>query len=94
MTKDDYLQIESSQRQHDEELEHQERMYAIQMAADFSLIPVLKPKITKDGNMFCVLYGENLQEGIAGFGETIHKAVIDFNAQFEKSAKEATDDRD
>ena len=29
---------------------------------------LFKPTLTKDGNMWCALLGENLQEGVAGFG--------------------------
>jgi hypothetical protein len=39
----------------------------------------LKPRITKDGDQWCCLYGENLQEGIAGFGDTPHAAIVAFN---------------
>lgn len=42
-------------------------------------VEALKPKITKDGDMYCCLYGENLQEGIVGFGETPMKAIYEFN---------------
>jgi hypothetical protein len=31
---------------------------------------LIKPKITLDGNMYCCLYGDNLHEGIAGFGKS------------------------
>jgi hypothetical protein len=36
----------------------------------------LVPK--KDGDKWCVLYGENLQEGIAGFGATPDEAIRAF----------------
>lgn len=42
----------------------------------FNLIPY------KDGNMWCYLMGENLQEGIAGFGKTPYLAALDFNKSF------------
>lgn len=29
---------------------------------------VFKPSLSKDGDMWCALFGENLQEGVAGFG--------------------------
>ncbi|QRZ14689.1 hypothetical protein JWJ88_17140 [Paracoccus methylovorus] len=41
---------------------------------------VLKPKLTKDGNMWCALHGADLQEGIAGFGPTPAKALLAFEA--------------
>jgi len=82
-----YEEIESSQRQHFNLLEHNERMYQESMKADFILIPILKPKIYQDGNQWCVLYGENIQDGICGFGDTIRKAIQDFNSVFEKEIK-------
>jgi hypothetical protein len=47
-----------------------------------ALLSVLQPKLSRDGNMWCFLYGENLQEGVAGFGETPYKAMIDFGRNF------------
>lgn len=41
---------------------------------------VLKPKLSKDGNMWCALHGEDLQVGIAGFGPTPAKALLAFDA--------------
>ena len=35
-------------------------------------------KLTKDGNEYCFLLGENLQEGIAGFGKSILEALTKF----------------
>ena len=35
-------------------------------------------KISQDGDVVCVLYGENLKEGIAGFGSTEEEAMIEF----------------
>lgn len=32
----------------------------------------------KDGNQWCYLYGDNIQEGVYGFGETIYEAAFDF----------------
>jgi hypothetical protein len=46
------------------------------------LIQTMRPKLSKDGNVFCFLYGETLQEGIAGFGETPMKAAFDFCHSF------------
>ena len=45
---------------------------------NLQIIEKLNPKFSKDGNQFCFLYGENLQEGIAGFGSTVFEAVNDF----------------
>jgi hypothetical protein len=43
---------------------------------------LFKPKLAPDGNMWIALYGENLQEGIAGCGETPEKAMINFDINF------------
>lgn len=40
---------------------------------------VFKPTLTKDGSMWCALLGENLMEGVAGFGETPAKAMWAFD---------------
>lgn len=39
----------------------------------------LKPRMFPDGNQWCALYGDNLQEGVAGFGGTPEKAQIAFD---------------
>lgn len=38
-----------------------------------------RPAISIDGNQWCALYGENLQDGIAGFGDTVADAMRDFD---------------
>jgi hypothetical protein len=80
----DYEQIESSQRQAHQEKEHYERMCDIGEKRMLTLISVLKPKLSKDGNMWCYLYGENLQEGVAGFGESPYQAMVEFDENFRK----------
>ena len=40
---------------------------------------LLKPKLSIDGNQWCALYGENLQDGVAGFGDTPEAAFADFD---------------
>jgi len=32
----------------------------------------------KDGNTWCILLGDNIQEGVCGFGYTIIDAMMDF----------------
>ena len=82
MQKDDTDQIESSQRQHNEYMKHYEEMCTLGEKRILEYIAILKPKFSRDGNMFCFLFGENLQEGIAGFGETAYKAAEDFVKSF------------
>jgi hypothetical protein len=36
----------------------------------------------KDGDCWCVLYGDDIQSGICGFGESPSKAMLAFNDAF------------
>ncbi|HEC67133.1 MAG TPA: hypothetical protein ENI23_17790 [bacterium] len=38
-----------------------------------------RPVISRDGNMYCALYGKNPMEGVEGFGESPEKAMQDFD---------------
>lgn len=87
-----YEQIESSQRQQYETVRHDEAMYALKLQSDYMLFSLLKPEVYPDGDRWCVLYGKNIQDGIAGFGSTIYKAIIDFNSQFYKTVSEVLGD--
>ena len=40
---------------------------------------VFKPRIFIDGDQWCALYGDNLQDGVAGFGDTPVKALRNFD---------------
>jgi len=84
MTQEELLQIESSQRQHFEVLLHQEKMNAIVENEEYNLFSMLKPKLYKDGDSWCCLYGEDLVVGISGFGETPHEAILDWNRKWNK----------
>lgn len=51
-----------------------------QLGITLSLPHVLmRPKISIDGNQWCALYGENLQDGVAGFGSSPCEAMGDFD---------------
>ncbi len=52
---------------------------------EFNLFAMLKPSFQRDGNQWCVLYGESLQSGVAGFGDSLHQAIMDFNSQWYKA---------
>jgi hypothetical protein len=43
---------------------------------------VFKPKLGRDGNQWCFLLGDNLQEGVVGFGDTPEKAAVAFDLAF------------
>lgn len=40
---------------------------------------LLRPKMYPDGDQWCALYGDDLQEGVAGFGETPERAAVAFD---------------
>jgi hypothetical protein len=40
---------------------------------------IYRPTIRLDGTEWCALYGENLQDGVAGFGTTPEAAMLDFD---------------
>lgn len=41
-----------------------------------------RPTLRIDGDKWCALYGENLQDGVAGFGDSPSQAMRDFNANW------------
>lgn len=51
----------------------------------------LRPKIFIDGNKWCALYGDNLQDGVAGFGDSPAEAEQEFNAAWGKKIGAAND---
>jgi hypothetical protein len=38
--------------------------------------------LTKDGDKWCVLFGEDLIDGVAGFGGQIWEAIAEFKSNF------------
>ena len=40
---------------------------------------IYRPALSLDGNKWCALFGENLQAGVAGFGDSPEKAYEDFD---------------
>ena len=49
---------------------------------------LFKPKLSIDGNQWCALYGENLQDGVAGFGRSPADAMWDFDKNWNAVMKE------
>jgi hypothetical protein len=43
---------------------------------------LMKPRLYPDGNQWCALYGDDLQSGLCGFGDTPEKAGLDFDRNF------------
>lgn len=72
------------------ELLHQSRMNAAIQAEELAIFAALRPRIFIDGNQWCVLYGDNLQDGVAGFGDSPMLAVYDFNNSWSEKLSEKT----
>ena len=66
-------------------MEREELLKHIQQAVDtcfeYGLVPY------KDGNQWCVLYGENIQDGIVGFGDTRLDAMLEFKKEYDSYVK-------
>lgn len=65
---------------------HEARMagYAIQEAAGMHMRPsaIFKPALSIDGDQWCALYGDDLQNGVAGFGKSPDDAMLDFDCNW------------
>lgn len=54
-----------------------------QLVSDMSRPSIAyKPSISIDGNQWCALYGENLQDGVAGFGDSPALAMEAFDREW------------
>ncbi|NKF57516.1 hypothetical protein GO299_04707 [Ralstonia solanacearum] len=55
-----------------------------QMGAEQRMRPAVlyRPGLCIDGNQWCALYGEDLQSGVAGFGDSPAEAMADFDANW------------
>lgn len=55
---------------------------------------VYRPALSIDGNQWCALYGANLQDGVAGFGDSPSDAMRDFDNNWRAKllAKDVRDD--
>lgn len=47
----------------------------------------LRPRLFIDGNQWCALYGENIQDGVAGFGDSPDEAARAFDAAMTEKLK-------
>jgi len=74
---------ESSQVQHHNEIQHQMKVELLETEQQYKRFSILRPKVYMDGNKWCVGYGD-MPEGIFGFGDTIHKAVLDWENEFNR----------
>ncbi|MDH5570592.1 MAG: hypothetical protein OEY89_02435 [Gammaproteobacteria bacterium] len=72
-------------------MRHAAEMEVIVARQEFNLVAFLQPKIFIEGNMWCILYGENLQSGVAGFGDSPLDAVMDFNRAWHSKLSKRTE---
>lgn len=49
---------------------------------------LFRPKLFVDGDQWCALYGENLQDGVTGFGKSPANAMLDFDKNWNAVMKE------
>ena len=83
MTLDDAIQLESSQRQHFDTIIFNEQRDRVTEESILCRFALLKPKIFRDGDQWCVLYGDDLHSGIAGFGKSPRAAIMEWNAAWD-----------
>lgn len=50
---------------------------------------IYRPKLFPDGNMWCALYGDDLQNGVSGFGKTPDEACYAFDQAWHAARPEA-----
>lgn len=67
-------------------LTKQSLLNAAVQAEEMNLFVPLRPKLTLDGDQFCVLHGDDLQTGVAGFGNTPERAIWAFNKAWGSAA--------
>lgn len=74
-----------SQLGHNATIQHDCEIQRIHQQTEYGIMALLKPRVFKDGNQWCVLYGDNLQDGVCGFGDTPYTAMLEFNKAWDKS---------
>lgn len=55
---------------------------------------LFRPTLSIDGNQWCALYGSNLQEGVAGFGDSPDLAMQDFDRHWTMPIEQARKNAD
>lgn len=60
------------------EIDYWNQMYANAIEGTRPFIQ-MRPRLYIDGNQWCALYGENIQDGVAGFGDSPELAAWNFD---------------
>ena len=68
-----------NQLAHQADIRHQEMLSNIIDEGEMKIFSILQPRLFQDGNKWCVLYGENIQTGVCGFGDTRRDAIRAWN---------------
>lgn len=50
---------------------------------------LFRPELMVDGNKWCALYGDNPQDGVAGFGDSPAEAMLDFDKHWTEKLRAA-----
>lgn len=73
--------------------DYEQGMMIVQQVAETQLVlrqphVLMRPKIYQDGDMWCALYGDDIQSGVVAFGKTPHQAAINWDlAWFNETVK-------
>ena len=84
MTESEYWYAKINQDKINSDLQQQEIIVVLVQNSQLNLVVTLKPTLLKDGNQWCYLLGEDLMNGVAGFGNTPFKAAINFSENYYK----------
>jgi hypothetical protein len=49
---------------------------------------IYRPRLSIDGNQWCALYGDNLQDGVAGFGDSPALAMEAFDKAWKEKLQQ------
>jgi len=47
--------------------------------SEYNLFNILRPKLYIDRNRWCCLFGDEINGGIAGFGDSPYLAILEWN---------------
>ena len=88
MDEADYFRSLLGQTSFVSQVQHEAAMARIAQEQEYSLFAQLRPRLFRDGNHWCVLYGDNIQVGVAGFGDTPQHAIWHWNKQWTTSSED------
>lgn len=70
-------------------IEHVKAEFCAAAVAMQEACAIYRPSLSIDGNQWCALYGNNIQDGVAGFGDSPALAMQDFNRNWHAKLSEA-----